>query len=101
MWDPALQDALYLHSPETIIRIQQITPKDKADSLYVKKEYEAAMNVLKSDASSYMDLKVQNGHLNHLLKTKQVESMKELMPAYLQGDPERWTHWLSRVMQCK
>ena len=90
-----------MHSPETIIKIQQIAPKDRADSLYVRKEFEAAMNVIRSDANSYMVLKIQNGHLNHLLKTKQIEKLQELLPAYLQGDPERWAHWLNRVMQCK
>ena len=100
-WDPAQQDSVYLHSPETIIKIQQVTPKDRADSLYVKKKFEAAMNVVRSDNHSYMLFKVQNGHLNHLLKTSQLDKLNELLPAYLQGDSDRWTHWLSRIMQCK
>ena len=49
----------------------------------MRKEFEAAMNVIRSDANSYMVLKIQNGHLNHLLKTKQIEKLRELLPAYL------------------
>lgn len=74
--DPAEADSFYLFSPDTIVKISANKPIDVIENLYIRRKYQAALDLIHSTYSKPMLEKVQNAHFSDLVLTKQVEKAK-------------------------
>lgn len=100
-YDPAVNDTFYLFSPETIMKISVTNTEDLIENLYIRKQYEAAFELISNTYTKPMLEKVQSGYFNHLILTGQTEKAKSVMVQFAGTDRDKWMHWLSKIMQKK
>ena len=67
--DPADNDAFYLFSPETIMKISQSNEVDYIENLYIRGQYEKALQLVNSTYTYSMLEKVQSAYFNDLIQT--------------------------------
>ena len=67
--DQADSDAFYLFSPETILKVSFTGTIDVIENLYIRKQYETALELINNTYSKPMLEKVQNSYYNHLILT--------------------------------
>ena len=68
-YDQADLDSFYLFSPETILKVSVTGAIDVIENLYIRKQYETALDIINNTYSKPMLEKVQNSYFNHLMLT--------------------------------
>ena len=66
-FDPADNESFYLFSPETIMKISQSNEVDEIENLYIRKQYEKALQLVNSTYTYSMLEKVQSAYFNDLM----------------------------------
>jgi hypothetical protein len=97
---------MFIYNPETIIKVSEVSHHDHIEYLLIKKRFAEAMDFLNKQIknmpkqSHFLLYKTQNGQMFNLLKTKQLDSLRDAMIKYLkkEKDKDRWTHWINRLV---
>ena len=77
--DPADNDNFYLFSPETIMKISKNSTEDVIEGMYIRKQFESAMELINNTYSKPMLEKVQSGYFNHLMLIGETQKAKQFM----------------------